>query len=86
MIIDSNSMRRGMVDQLRARGFNVRTVAEIFGSDPGDEVIKSLAEKLGGRVLTNNKKDFGRDIAIRIDPRATSIDTWTRILGEALEP
>ena len=86
LIIDSNSMRRGMVDQLRARGFNVRTVAEIFGSDPGDEAIKSLAEKLGGRVLTNNMRDFGRDIAIRIDPRATSTDTWTRILGEALEP
>jgi hypothetical protein len=28
--------------------------------------------------------DFGRDIAIGIDPRATTADTWIRILQEAL--
>ena len=84
LIIDSHSMRRGMAEQLRARGYNVRTVTEIFGTDPGDPAIKSLAETLGGRVLTNNMTDFGRDIAIGIDPRATTADTWIRILQEAL--
>lgn len=84
LIIDSNAMRRGMAEQLRARGHNVRTVTEVFGPDPGDPAIKSLAEMLGGRVLTNNVRDFGRDIAIRIDPRATTANTWIRILQEAL--
>jgi hypothetical protein len=79
LIIDSNSMRRGMAEQLRARGYNVRTVTEIFGTDPGDPAIKSLAETLGGRVLTNNMTDFGRDIAIRMEPRATSIESWIRL-------
>jgi hypothetical protein len=84
LIIDSNSMRRGFAEQLRSRGFNVRTVDEIFGADPGDFVIKDLAETLGGRVLTNNVRDFGRDVAIRIDPRATRIETWIRLIEEGL--
>lgn len=84
MIIDSDSMRRGMADSLRAKGYNARTVTEIFGKDPGDEAIKSLAETLGGRVLTNNMKDYGRHIAVRIDRRATTVDTWIRLLKEAV--
>ena len=84
LIIDSNSMRRGMAEQLRSRGFNVRTVSEIFGQDPGDPAIKSLAEALGGRVLTNNMRDFGRRVAIQIDPRATTVDSWIRLIERAL--
>jgi len=51
---------------------------------PCDPAIKSLAEILGGRVLTNNMKDFGRTIAISIDKRATTVETWVRILSETL--
>jgi predicted nucleic acid-binding protein len=85
LIIDSNSMRAGMADALRARGYNVRAVSEIFGTDPGDPAIAALAEKLGGKVLTNNMQDFGRNIVIRIDPRATSLDTWIRLIGNGLK-
>jgi RHS repeat-associated protein len=84
LIIDSNSMRAGMADALRARGYNVRTVAEIFGADPGDPAIAALAEELGGKVLTNNMMDFGRNIAIKIDPRATTLDTWIRLIEDGL--
>jgi hypothetical protein len=73
-----------MAEALRARGYNVRTVAEIFGADPGDPAIASLAESLCGRVLTNNMRDFGRNIGIQIDPRSTTVDTWIRIIEEAL--
>ncbi|MBN4049905.1 hypothetical protein JYT84_00595 [bacterium AH-315-M10] len=84
-IIDSDSARRGMAAALRQRGFNVRTVREIFGGDPGDPVIKALAQLLGGRVLTNNMRDFGRDVAIHIDPRATRVDTWVDIIKMGLK-
>ena len=77
-------MRAGMADALRARGYNVRTVAEIFGADPGDPAIAALAEELGGKVLTNNMMDFGRNIAIKIDPRATTLDTWIRLIEDGL--
>ncbi len=80
LIIDSNNMRRGMAEALRARGYNVRTVSEIFGVDPGDQAIASLAETLGGRVLANNMQDFGRTIGIRNDPRATNVNTWIRLV------
>ena len=85
LIIDSNSMRAGMADALRARGYNVCTVSEIFGTDPGDPAIAALAENLGGKVLTNNMQDFGRNIAIKIDPRAISLDTWIRLIENRLK-
>ena len=85
LIIDSNNSLRGMAEALRARGYNVRMVKEIFGPDPGDPAIISLAETLGGRVLTNNMRHFGRTVGIRIDPRARSVDTWIRLIEEGLQ-
>jgi hypothetical protein len=84
LIIDANSERAGMAAALRARGYNVRTVSEIFGKDPGDPAIQQLAEDIGGRVLTNNMKDFGRLIGIKIDPRAISVETWIRLIEAGL--
>ena len=67
-------------------GFNVRSVSEIFGKDPGTDIpINKLANILGARVLT---RDRGRDSgggfgsnAIPVDSRIRSIDTIIRILG-----
>jgi len=45
---------------LRADGINARSVREIFGpKDPGDTVIRSLAEQIGGRVAA---VDRARDV------------------------
>lgn len=84
-IIDSNSMRRGMAESLRLAGYNARTVNDIFGMDPGDPAIASLARTIGGRILINNMEDFGRIIAIRIDPRATTIQSWVRLIQDRLQ-
>jgi hypothetical protein len=65
--------------------FCLRTVSEIFGTDPGDPAIAALAEQLGGKVLTNNMQDFGRNIAIKIDQRAVSLDTWIRLIENGLK-
>ena len=73
-----------MAEWLRARGYNVRTVTEIFGRDPGDLVIGDLARQIGGKVLTNNMTDFGRRTAIRIDPRAANLETWIRLIENGL--
>lgn len=84
LIIDSNNMRRGIAEALRAEGYNARTVSEIFGVDPGDPAIASLAQILGGRVLTNNMTDFDRIIGIQIDPRATRVETWIGLIEAGL--
>ena len=49
-----------LAQALRAKGYNARSVIEIFGSDPKDLAIKQLAEQLGGKVVA---ADRGRDIA-----------------------
>ena len=41
---------------LREQGFNARSVKEIFGDkDPRDPAIRSLAERIGGRVIAVDK-------------------------------
>jgi hypothetical protein len=55
IIIESNVSVRGLADALRQRGLNVRTVQEIFGADPDDRVIRKVAERLGARVLSNDR-------------------------------
>jgi RHS repeat-associated protein len=50
---------------LREAGLNARSVQEIFGtSGLGDDLIRELAEVVGGRVVTFDKTGFGQ-LAIR---------------------
>ena len=69
---------------LRSRGINARSVGEIFGKDPGDSAIKSLADTLGGRVIAS---DRGRDLAggfgkatIKAPQQLKSVDSFLRLL------
>lgn len=70
LILDENVMVKGLADALRAKGYNVRTVEEIFGrrlaqeAGVADAEIAKLARMLEGRVITNNVKDFGRQLSI----------------------
>jgi RHS repeat-associated protein len=74
LILDENVMNRGLAEGLRARGYDVRSVVEVFGkTGVDDETIRSVANSVGGRVITNNVKDFGRDVAIPL-PRT---GRWT---------
>jgi hypothetical protein len=88
LILDTNLAARGVVEALRARGLNVRSVAEIFGKDPKDAAIRKFAEAVGGRVVS---ADRGRDllrgggvgadriqIPGRIRPTADSIERLIR--------
>ncbi len=74
IILDENVMRTGLAQELRNAGYNVRDVVEIFGRHgvPDSEIIQ-VANAVGGRVLTNNVKDFGRRMAIPL-PRTGG---WT---------
>jgi RHS repeat-associated protein len=65
---------------LRSRGYNARSVTEIFGPDPGDAAISQLASQLSGRVLSVDKTGFGA-LRIPIDPRVRQVDSVLRIVG-----
>jgi predicted nucleic acid-binding protein len=74
LILDENVMARGLSEGLRAQGYNVRTVTEIFGrTGVADADIINVARSVGGRVITNNVRDFGRALAIPL-PRTSG---WT---------
>jgi len=66
LILDENVTARGLPEALRAKGYNVRSVAEIFLGRKGvpDEEIIEVAKAIGARVITNNVRDFGRKLAI----------------------
>jgi RHS repeat-associated protein len=90
VILDENIAGRGVADALRGRGYNVRSVQEIFGKGGvKDPVINQLAETIRGRVLTADRgrqigQGFGRN-AIQVDSRVgTSVDALSRILDEEL--
>lgn len=68
-----------VAEALRMRGFNARSVLEIFGPDPGDAMISQLADQLGGRVLSVDKTGFG-PLRIPIDPRIRQIDSVMRLV------
>jgi RHS repeat-associated protein len=55
LILDTNLAARGVVETLRQRGFNIRTVAEIFGKDPGDPAIRKFAETVGARAVSKDR-------------------------------
>ena len=74
LILDENVMARGLAEGLRANGYNVRSVVEIFGrTGVADQDIINVANSVGGRVITNNVRDFGRALAIPL-PRTGG---WT---------
>ena len=55
---------------LRTRGYNVRSVYEIFGRGGiPDDTLTSIAESIGGKVLTKNIKDFPAAVRIGVDGR-----------------
>ena len=69
---------------LRARGYNARSVGEIFGRDPGDRAIKDLADVIDGRVIAS---DVGHDIAggfgerwLKIPGQVRTMDSVIRLL------
>jgi hypothetical protein len=88
IIIDSNVARSGLAEALRQRGYNVRTVQEIFGADPGDRVIREVAERLGARVLSNDRgRILGEgfpNIGIFVPQGLRNPDTYARIIDTAL--
>jgi hypothetical protein len=85
IIVDSSMTGRGLRPEdiakaLRDQGYNARTVNEVFGQDPGDAAIRSLANTLDARVLT---RDIGRDVltggglgqrAVVVDSRLSSLN------------
>jgi len=89
IILDVNLQRPGLVEALRQKGFNIRSVGEIFGrTDLDDASINVLADRLGAKVLT---RDRGREIdggfwqnAIQVDSRLRSSDEIARFLEHAL--
>jgi RHS repeat-associated protein len=86
VILDENIAGRGVAEALRARGFNVRDVYEIFGrGGVADKDITTLAESIGGRVLTQNARDFPAAVRIAVDARVrTHVDSLARILSGGL--
>jgi hypothetical protein len=55
---------------LRQAGYNARSVDEIFGQDPGDSVIRELANQLNGRVVAS---DVGHDVGGGFGQRAIGV-------------
>ena len=83
--------RTGLAEELRAAGYNVRSVREIFGREAiglPDPEINSGAEQIDSRVLTHDKGEklgtgFGQR-AIRLDDRASSTPSILRLLKSEL--
>ncbi len=91
IILDENITGKGVAEALRAEGYNVRSVREIFGKgEITDPVIREFAEVTGARVLTSDRgrqlgEGFGK-LAIQVDARVgTDVKGLTRYLGEALK-
>ncbi|MFJ3309638.1 DUF5615 family PIN-like protein [Streptomyces sp. NPDC086549] len=84
IIVDEN-MSLKFAEQLRAAGYDARSVSEMGLSGTKDPQLMQFAENVNARVLT---RDRGRQMdggfgsrAIPIDRRVTSIDGILRILG-----
>lgn len=61
-------------------------VFEVFGrGGVSDAQIAQVAKSIGGRVLTQNVRDFPAAVRIGVDARVgTHVDTLARILSGAL--
>jgi len=78
-----------LASQLRSRGFNARSVKEIFGTGRIDDIdIRKLAEQIGGRVVAS---DRGRDLAggfgrltVKIPQRSRRTDSVVRLIDSIL--
>jgi hypothetical protein len=84
IIVDEN-MSPKFAEQLRAAGYDARSVSEMGLSGTKDPQLMQFAEQVDARVLT---RDRGRQLdggfgsrAIQIDRRITSIDGILRVLG-----
>lgn len=91
IILDENIAGKGVAEALRAEGYNVRSVTEIFGHGGiKDPVIREFAEVTGARVFTADRgrqlgEGFGK-LAIQVDARVGSdVKGLTRYLEEALK-
>ncbi len=75
---------------LREHGFHARSVKEIFGDrDPRDPAIRSLAERIGGRVIDVDKgatpgEGFLRS-AMRMPGQVRTAASVMRLVEEALQ-
>ncbi len=75
---------------LRDKGFDARTVGEIFdGVDPKDPNIRRLAQQLGGRVVASDRgrqlgQGFG-ELGIHIPGAVRLPETALRLIEEALK-
>lgn len=86
MILDENITGRGVAEGLRERGFNIRSVEEIFGERGiKDPQINDVAETTGAKVLTQDRgrqigEGFGKN-AIQVDARiGTDVDALARFM------
>jgi len=86
IVVDENIGSPALANALRGMGFNVRTVPEIFGRvGLSDAELSGFARAIGGRVLTQNGRDFPSDIRIATDARV-GVDpaTIARIISTTL--
>ncbi len=85
IILDENLQARA-AQALRDRGFNVRSVEEVFGrfgvKDP--DIIKT-AEQIGAKVLTKNVKDFPPSMRVAVPKRGgeTNVNLFEQLLDNA---
>jgi hypothetical protein len=82
IILDEN-LQAGAAHVLRERGFNVRTVEEVFGRfGVKDPEIIGYAEQVGARVLTKNVSDFPPSIRVGVPKRGgeTNVDLFEQLL------
>ncbi|WP_438006168.1 RHS repeat-associated core domain-containing protein [Sorangium sp. So ce321] len=91
IILDENLAGRGVAEALRAGGYNVRSVVEIFGRNGiKDPAIRQYAESIGARVLTADRgrqigEGFGQ-LAIPVSSRVgPDVPSLLRILGDAMK-
>lgn len=85
LILDESLSDRGLVEALRAQGFNVRSVRELFRRfGVKDKEIAEFAEAINARVITldrgNNDPGGFERRAIAIDERARSPQSIKRVL------
>ncbi len=90
IILDEDLSAKGMAEALRAKGYNVRSVREIYGTGTtDDEIIYDLAKRVDARVLT---RDLGRqptkgffERGITVDSRVRTPDEVARVLEDGLK-
>jgi hypothetical protein len=84
LILDENVTNQTLLDGLRSRGYNVRSVYEIFGRFGTDDLdIIKLVDALDAKVITNNVKDFGRPRTVPLPrPGRWAVETVERLINK----